>query len=304
VTDDARESTNSPAREGTTKFTARDGVTLAVHTKGASTQGGTPVLCVPGGPGRASSYLEDLGGLTDTHPLHLLDNRGTGVSELPADRDSLRFPRLADDVEDVRRALGLPELDVLGHSAGCAVALTHAVRYPGSVRRLVLVTPSGHSFGWAADDVEAIRAARADEEWYADAAEATAALADASPRLRGELEKETRPFWYGRWDARTQEHAAGADTQMSLRASAGFWPGPDYDAAAAEASLRTIKVPVLIVVGERDGLTGVTVADKFAERLPRAETAVIAGGGHFPWVDEPDGFRGTVATFLARGLRS
>jgi len=283
------------ARDGTVFVQARDGTTLAVHLRGS----GSPLLCVPGGPGRASSYLEDLGGLADTRALHLLDNRGTGASELPADRDSLQFVRLADDVEDVRRALGGDGLDVLGHSAGCPVVLTHAARHPGTVRRLVLVTPSGRPFGWEADDLDAIRAARAHEEWYADAAEAAAALADASPRVRSQLEKETRPFWYGRWDARTQDHAAGADTQMSLRASAGYPPGPDYDAAAAAESLRSIDVPVVVVVGEHDALTGVTVADRFLEALPRAEKAVIAGAGHFPWVDQPAAFAQAVSEFLA-----
>ena len=273
---------------------ARDGTALALHVLGS----GEPLLCVPGGPGRASSYLGDLGGLAGTRALHLLDNRGTGASELPADRDSLQFPRLADDVEDVRRALGVDALDVLGHSAGCPVALTHAARYPGTVRRLVIVTPSGHPFGWGADDLDAIRAARADEDWYAEAAEAVAALVDASPRVRSQLEKETRPFWYGRWDARTQEHAAGADTQMSLRAGAGYPPGPDYDVAAAAESLRSVDVPVLVVVGEHDALTGVAVADRFADALPRAEVALINGAGHFPWVDQPAVFAQVVSAFL------
>ena len=65
--------------------TARDGTRLAVHDSGS----GPGVLCVPGGPGRASAYLENLGGLDATHTLHLLDSRGSGDSELPGDRGSL-----------------------------------------------------------------------------------------------------------------------------------------------------------------------------------------------------------------------
>jgi pimeloyl-ACP methyl ester carboxylesterase len=274
---------------------APDGVRLAVHEVGS----GPPLLCVPGGPGRASSYLEDLGGLATTRTLLLLDNRGTGRSDLSDDRSSLEFPRLADDVEAVRAAFGLGSLDVLGHSAGCAVALVHAIRRPDAVRRLVLVTPSGRPFGWAADDLEQIRSARAGEPWFADAAEAQAAMEHANPRLRSELDEQTRPFWYGRWDARAQEHAAGADTQMSLRASAGYAPGADYDADAARDSLRAVAVPTLIVVGERDALTGVAVAGRFGELLPSAERVVIARGGHFPWVDEPDAFRVAVEAFLS-----
>jgi pimeloyl-ACP methyl ester carboxylesterase len=276
--------------------TTRDGVQLAVHRVG----GGPGLLCVPGGPGRASAYLEDLGGLAATRTLHLLDNRGTGRSELPADRESLRFPRLADDVEDVRVALGLDPADVLGHSAGCPVALLHAARHPSAVRRLVLVTPSGRPFGWDPDDLADIRRRREAEPWYADAAAAADALADASPRVRGELEKETRPFWYGRWDARAQQHAAGADTQMSLRAGAGWVPGPDYDPDAAVAELAGVEARVLVVVGELDALTGASVGQRFADTLPDAEVATVAGAGHFPWVDRPEAFSAAVEDFLAR----
>jgi pimeloyl-ACP methyl ester carboxylesterase len=279
---------------------ARDGTRLAVHGIGV----GPPILCVPGGPGRASSYLEDLGGLARTRRLLLLDNRGSGRSELPADRSSLQFPRLADDVEDVRAALSEPGVgaldpaDVLAHSAGCPVALLHAARYPTRVRRLVLVTPSGRAFGWAPPDLDAIRSTRSAEPWFPQASAAAAALEGASARLRGELERETRPFWYGRWDMRAQEHAAGADRQMSLRASAGYPPGADYDVAAARELLSEVTAAVLIVVAEHDAGTGVAVADQFAALLPSAEVAVLPGAGHFPWVDDPDGFRSVVASFL------
>lgn len=273
---------------------ARDGTSLAVHDVG----GGPGVLCVPGGPGRASAYLENLGGLDDTHTLHLLDSRGSGDSPLPADRGSLAFPRLADDVEDVRVALGLDPADVLGHSAGCPVALLHAARCPDAVRRLVLVTPSGRPFGWAADDLETIRGLRAHEPWYAEVAEAAEIAPTANPGLRRELDRVMRPLWYGRWDERTQAHAASADEQVSLRAAAGYVPGPDYDAGAALASLKDIAASVLVVVGELDALTGVSVADRFVEVLNDATVVVIPGAGHFPWVDQPAAFREAVATFL------
>jgi len=276
--------------------TARDGTKLAVHDVGS----GPGLLCVPGGPGRESTYLENLGGLDATHTLHLLDNRGSGDSELPGDRGSLAFPRLADDVEDVRLAFSLEPADVLGHSAGCPVALLHAARYPNAVRRLVLVTPSGRPFGWAADDLERIRQLRAGEPWYADAAEAAEIAPTANPALRRELDRAMRPLWYGRWDERTQAHAASADEQVSLRAAAGYVPGPDYDAAAALASLKEISASVLVVVGELDAMTGVSVADRFVEVLGDATVAVIPGAGHFPWVDQPDAFRDAVAPFLLR----
>lgn len=279
------------------KLSARDGTTLAVHEIGS----GPPLICVPGGPGRAAAYLEDLGGLSSTRALRLVDNRGSGESELPADRSSLAFPRLADDVEDVRLALDLDPADVLGHSAGTAVALLHAARYPGAVRRLVLVTPSGRVFGWQPDDLDTIRAKRSGEPWYAEVSEAAEFYPHANPRMRAELDRVMRPLWYGVWDERTRTHAASADDQVSLRAAAGYVPGPgDYDAAATLESLRGVKAEVLVVVGELDGMTGVSVAERFADVLPSCDVAVVTGAGHFPWVDQPEGFRNAVEGFLSR----
>jgi pimeloyl-ACP methyl ester carboxylesterase len=131
--------------------------------------------------------------------------------------------------------------------------------------------------------------------------EAQQAMEHANPRLRSVLEKETRPFWYGRWDERAQQHAAGADRQMSLRANAGYPPGPDYDPVEAREALRAVRAHVLVVVGERDALTGASVAERFAEQLPNATIAVIADAGHFPWVDEPEAFRKAVEDFLSGG---
>ena len=85
---------------------------------------------------------------------------------------------------------------------------------------------------------------------------------------------------------------------MSLRAAAGYVPGPDYDAGAALASLKGIGASVLVVVGEFDAMTGVSVGDRFAETLPDARVAVVPGAGHFPWVDAPDAFRAAVGAFL------
>jgi proline iminopeptidase len=276
---------------------AADGTRLAVHRRGS----GPPLLCVPGGPGRASAYLDDLGGLDATNTLRLLDNRGTGRSELPADRDSLTFPRLADDVESVRVALGLEAPVVLAHSAGCLVVMAWAAAHPTAAAALVLVTPTGRRTGDDMSDVPAIRAARAGEPWYPEAAEAAELLAagDVPNGLRRELDRAIRPFAYGRWDDAAQAHAAGTDGQMSLRAWAGFDPGPGYDYAPMLAALGSVTAPVLVVVGDRDGVTGAVVGERVASRFADARCVTIAGAGHYPWVDEPEAFATAVRDQLS-----
>ena len=279
--------------------TAPDGTRLAYAEVGQ----GPPLICLPGGPGRASAYLEDLGGLSAHRTLVRLDLRATGHSEVPADPATLRFDRLADDVEALRGHLGLTTVDVLGHSAGCIVAQAWAAQHPDRVGRLLLLTPSDLLQGGRREDTAAIRAGFADEDWYADAAEALAALDGAAPAQAQALVRATRPFMYGRWDARTQEHAAGADRQSSRRAELGFRGGADGadgpDPAALLADLRCVTAPVLVVGAERDTLTGLASVGRVAACFPAAQTTVVPRAGHFPWVDEPAGLLAAVTPFLA-----
>ncbi len=279
-------------------FASYDGSSLAYTSEGS----GPPLLCLPGGPGRAGAYLEDLGGLTADRTVGVLDARATGRSEVPADPASLRFDRLALDVEALREHLGLDAADVLGHSAGTLVAQAWAAAHPERVRSLILVTPVARLQGGTRSDTSAIRAARADEPWYADAAEAQRALEEGAPPAQQQaLVRATRPFFYGRWDERTQAHAATADRQSSRRAELGFWSETDeVDVAALVAGLRQVTAPVLVLGGERDALTGVDAVHEVAASFPAAETVVLPRAGHFPWVDEPDAFRTTVAAFLGR----
>ena len=279
------------------RFSAPDGTSLAYHSVGT----GPRLLCVPGGPGRASAYLEDLGGLAAERTLVLLDGRATGASEVPADPSTLRFDRLAEDVDALREHLGEDRVDLLGHSAGALVAQAYAAAHPDRLRSLVLVTPSDHLQGGTRADVAALREARSGEPWYAEAAEAQAALADAAPAQRQALVRATRPFLYGRWDERTQAHAASADRQSSKRAELGFGArAGELDVPGLLAALRSVDVPVLVVGAERDAATGVDAVHAVAACFPRAETDVVPRAGHFPWVDEPEAFRGLVSEFLRR----
>jgi pimeloyl-ACP methyl ester carboxylesterase len=275
-----------------------DGETIAVHVIGE----GKPLLCVPGGPARASAYLEDLAGLSSVRKLLRIDLRGTGHSPLPADRDSLAFHRLADDLDVVRESQGLETVDLIAHSAGGFVTLAYAAKYPERLGRVVLVTPSGKPFGAVEDDIKAIRASRANEPWYAEAAAAEAELEFLPERMRQRFDPALRVFGDARWDERAQAHSDSTDGQMSMRAMAAFVPNGE---AAAELNLteklKAVEAPVLIIVGALDGMTGVRAGHIIADMLPNATVVELPDTGHYPWVDSPDAFREALVSFLEAG---
>ncbi|MDP9433330.1 MAG: alpha/beta hydrolase [Actinomycetota bacterium] len=276
-----------------------DGFRVAYRRVGS----GPLLICQPGGPGRASEYLEDLGGLSSSRTLVLADTLGTGASDRAGStprlgHSRLTYPKLADDLVTVLTALGVGEdepVDLLGHSAGAVVAQVFAARHAGRLRRLVLVTPMGLLQGTAGADIESIRASRSDEPWYPAAAEAAPKLARGGEAAAG-LWPLFRPFYYGRWDERTKAHAAGADTQMDSIAE-DAWGGAPPDPSVRRA-LAGLGVPALVIGGALDGATGLEPVHAVAADLPSAHAEVIAGAGHFPWIDEPARFRELVETFL------
>ncbi len=282
-----------------TSFASYDGTVLTYELVGA----GPPLVCLAGGPGMSARYFGDLAGLGQLRTLVLLDLRGVGHSDLPADPGSLRFDRLAADLESVRQHLGVKVLDVLGHSAGAITAQAWAAQHPGSVGRLLLVTPSDHLQGGGREDVPAIRDTYAGEPWHAAAVQAYVDLADAPPSQQASLRRAILPFQYARWDAAAQEHAARAETTISKRAQAGYVAGADQvDLPALVASLREVSAPVLVVGGTRDAVSGVLsvhrVAASFPHASPQVDVALLDGAGHHPWLDEPAAFRAAVDPFL------
>ena len=229
-----------------------------------------------------------------------LDTRGTGRSEAPDGPAGYAVEHLVDDLDRVRAELGLETIDLLGHSAGGPPALAFAAAHPDRVRRLVLVT----TYLPPPDDVEqrreAIRASRSGEPWYPEAADAAEGLPYARAAEEQRLSRLQRPFYYGVWNARTQEHAASADRQMS--------PGPRPASPAAQAlsargdELTGVATRTLVLGGGLDVITPPPGGDQFAEALPNAEFVVLDRVGHFPWVDGPEEFVAAVEAFLEQRM--
>ncbi|MEE6262209.1 alpha/beta fold hydrolase [Plantactinospora sonchi] len=284
------------------RFSSYDTTELTYHVVGS----GPPLVCLPGGPGRASSYLGDLGGLARERTLLLLDLRGSGGSAVPEDPTTYRCDRLVDDVEAFRQHLGLDRMDLLAHSAAGNLAQLYAARFSDRLARLVLVTPGLRAVGVKPVGFAEAVDARSGEWWYSSARTAMDAWQEAAARGAGPeevapLRAAAAPFAYGRWDERTRAHAEAEQWERSPAAAAGYYDGFSPDVDAVRAALAGLDAPVLIVAGELDPAPTPEAAQQLAALFPRAEVAVQDGASHSPWVDDPARFVKTVLTFLCTG---
>jgi pimeloyl-ACP methyl ester carboxylesterase len=66
------------------------------------------------------------------------------------------------------------------------------------------------------------------------------------------------------------------------------------------AQIGRIDCPTLVCVGELDSVTPVAASREIVDALPAglARLEVIAGAGHFAWLDRPDAYWSTMITFL------
>ncbi|MEU6113070.1 alpha/beta hydrolase [Streptomyces sp. NPDC047117] len=279
------------------EFAAADGTGLAYQVHGD----GPPLVVVPGGPGRAGAYLAGLAGAAGRRSTVILDNRGTGASQAPADPDSYRFERLVDDIEALRVHLKLERIDLMGHSSAGNTALLYALRHPERVARLVLVCPSTRAVGIGVEDFEEALALRSHEEWYAGARSALEAWTGSATIEESVPHRErAAPFFYGRWDEAAEAHARAETHELSPPAAAGFYAGITVDPDDTRAAAATLTTPVLVVTGELDPFPTPATGAKLAALFPHGESFVQPGAGHYPWLDDKETLAEALRVFLAR----
>jgi pimeloyl-ACP methyl ester carboxylesterase len=107
---------------------------------------GQPLVLLHGGLGGTSMFAELMPALAESRQVIAVDLQGHGHT---ADIDRpIRLEWLADDVAALLRHLEVDSADIFGYSMGGGVALQTAIRHPGVVRRLVIVSAPCTSEGW------------------------------------------------------------------------------------------------------------------------------------------------------------
>ena len=100
---------------------------------------------IHGGPGSDhTGFRAPLAPLAEKVQLVYFDHRGSGRSAR-GDVSKYTLDENVEDMEALRRHLGLGPIVSIGTSYGGIVAMAHAARFPGSVSHLILIVTAAHS---------------------------------------------------------------------------------------------------------------------------------------------------------------
>ena len=113
-----------------------DGHTL--YYEQAGNPQGVPVVCLHGGPGAgANAWTRRFFDLNHYRVIQY-DQRGAGKSTPSGALEANTTWHLADDIEELRKFLGIERWIVFGGSWGATLALAYAARFPDPIKGLVL----------------------------------------------------------------------------------------------------------------------------------------------------------------------
>lgn len=277
-------------------FRTADGRTLAYRREGA----GPLLVCHPGGPGFSSRYFGDLAGLGESFTLVLLDPRGTGGSDHPADARAYDTADYVADLDELREHLGLERMLLLGHSHGGVVAAAYGAAHPERVEKLVLASTVARFAQEQEAEMVRMMETRSGEPWYADAREAIereqAGDFGGVEELQ-ELVAREMPFYfahYGDEEARYVEWLGQEQPNPDALQLFNTETWPVFD---LRPGFPGITAPTLVITGQLDFITGPVCAADFAT-IPGQRTVLVEGCGHFILREARDRFRDEVTAFL------
>jgi proline iminopeptidase len=278
-----------------------DAASIWVSVRGA----GPPLLLLHGGPGLWSDFDGVIALVDDLATVATFDQRGCGRS---TGSGPYTLRGAIADIEAVREHLGYEHWTVGGHSWGAALALAYALAHPERTSALLYISGTGIAMDWRTEyRAERARRLTLEQQGRLDALPALRDAATPGSEEWATLDDEANVLAWSR-DFADRSRAVELATGL-LRP--GLHPNfeanralmADWDAYLAaggiEERLRALDVPALVIHGDGDPRPASAV-DPVAAALPRGEFALIEGAGHFPWIEQPDAFRGVLRGFLAR----
>jgi proline iminopeptidase len=255
---------------------------------------------IHGGPGGDhSGFKPSMSPLAAQMQLVYFDHRGQGRSgraDPAADPARFTLDENVEDMEALRRYLGLGPIVSIGTSYGGMVAMAHAARYPGSVSHLVLVVTAAHG-GFIPRAMQIVRER---------GSEAQQRVCETLWAGGFRSDEELRDYYavMGRLYARRYDPELAAAT----RERAIHSPEPLNRAFGPQGFLRNfdlrpelprITAPTHILAGRHDWICPPEFSEEIQCLIPHASLQIFEGSGHSIRSDEPEAMLRSIQTFIS-----
>jgi pimeloyl-ACP methyl ester carboxylesterase len=250
-----------------------------------------PVVLVHGLGGQWQNWLENIPALGQERRVLALDLPGSGLTPEPVDGE-ISIPGYGRCVDSFCDRLGLGQVALVGNSMGGYVTAETAIQFPERVSRLTLVSAAGIS------SADAFRA-----PILTFGRIATALATNTAARHR---RLAARPITRHMSLLLVARHPRLLKPDFAYE---GFYKGAgkggfddalraclDYD---FRDRLPEVKVPTLIVWGEKDSIIPVRDADEFERLIDDSRKVVMTDTGHIPMAERPNTFNELLLDFLA-----
>ena len=244
---------------------------------------GHPVLLISGLNADNASWSGVCSRLAKDFRVILFDNRGSGRSDTPDKRYSIRD--MADDAIGLLDHLRIERCHIVGHSMGGYIAQEIAIHYPERVDKLVLEATASVS-----------------------STRNNILLNDFLKRFEKDHDNEAlmRQWTYWSFSAKTFERKDYIDTFVKkasaypyLQSAEGF--GGQMDAVKSFNTcneIEKIKAKTFVIIGSDDILIYPAESMKLVRGIKGSVSEEIKDAGHCVHVEHPDAFLSKVIPFL------
>jgi pimeloyl-ACP methyl ester carboxylesterase len=199
---------------------------------------------------------------------------------------------VCERVEAVVTELGLEHPAMLGHSLGGGVAVRFAAARPGALRSLTLVAPAG---------LIATGAIRPSWRHPRMHTLGRTLLRAAIPAIASSRRLRERTF------ARVVGRPSRLDAALARELLLGAAQGRSTPAAGIEivyAGLRdrldALRLPALVIWGERDRVVSPRFAEPLRDALPDGRLLMLPEAGHVPMCEQPEEVAAAVLELLSK----
>lgn len=276
----------------------RDSVRLYYETVG---HGADTVVFLHGTPSTMYSLARDLSVLGNALTLIFFDQRGGGRSQLVLAPDSLTWQNHIEDIEAIRRHLGVSRWNLFGISWGSLLAARYALAYPERVKRIV-VFPRTARTGAEVPTNEQGTLIRSIDSVSQRLVDSLLRAWPGATNPRAVCDEYWRTLWptlfVDTTKARTMRGSMCDEPPEVLRHT--------WQVSAAKSrslgqfdlrpELRRISAPTLVIKGTRTTMYHAWT-EEWARALPNARLLWIEDAGLFPWLEKPDRVLAALRTF-------